>query len=102
MSAPEFASADVTPAVPCPEISGHGAWFLALVGLNAVRRRIEREGLTVPVAEALAERIAELTKAAHSIDRERTTTVDDSARSAFAAWAAAEVVDAAVSIARGS
>lgn len=52
--------------------SAHVDWFLGITRLNAVRRRIEREGMTDQVAQALTETIADLTRAAVAIDGERT------------------------------
>lgn len=54
---------------------GHVDWFLAITSLNAVRRRIEREGMTREVAEALSETLADLSRAAVAIDVERLQTV---------------------------
>lgn len=55
-----------------PMTSAHVDWFLALTRLNAVRRRVEREGMTDHVAQAFTETIADLTKAAAALDVERT------------------------------
>lgn len=59
-----------------PQMSaGHVDWFLAITRTNGVRRRIEREGLTRDVADALQETLADLAKAAVTIDQERLATV---------------------------
>lgn len=60
-----------------PMSAGHVDWFLAITRLNAVRRRVEREGFTRHVGDALAQTLADLTRAAVTIDAERTAAVVD-------------------------
>lgn len=54
--------------------SGTVAWYLAITRLNAVRRRVEREGLTAQSRDAFVEGIADLTNGLVEILRERGVT----------------------------
>ena len=54
---------------------GQLSWNLAMIRLRAVRRRIDREGLTRPVGDAFTETLAALSAAAVELNMERHATV---------------------------
>ena len=60
--------------------SAHVDWWLAITRLGAIRRRLEREGLTPDVEQAFAESQGELVAALKAIADERLEVLAAAAR----------------------